>query len=123
MTTKRTPIRRSSKTRISDEALKIFRQMQRVECTCGPRYLRENVSRPEVGFICNPGKTWAYPPKCRGCQRWEALHDKLAEALKWQPETWQITCIPSPNGGWWDDTAVALQHELEAALAERGEPV
>jgi hypothetical protein len=99
MVTKRTPIRPRTKTRISDEALRIFREMQDIECTCGPR--------PKC------------PPECRGCKRWDALHDQLAEALKWQPETWQITCIPYPGGGWWDDTAVALQRELEAALAER----
>jgi hypothetical protein len=118
MSTKRTPLRPASKTRISDEALKIFRRMQRIRCTCGPPQLREYISRPEIGYY-GTGKYLEYPPKCRGCKRWKALHDQLAEALKWQPETWQVACVPSPNGGRWDDVAVKLQRELEAALAER----
>jgi hypothetical protein len=96
--------------------------MQRIRCTCGPPE-RKNLNRPEIGQFVSPGEIWTCPPKCRGCQRWEGLHDQLAEALKWQPETWQITCIPTPRGGWWDDVAVALQRDLEAALAEGGRPV
>jgi hypothetical protein len=100
MVTKRTPLRRRTKTRISDAALRIFREMQDIECTCGP--VRK------------------HPPECHGCKRWDALHEQLVEALRWNLETWQATCIPSPDGGGWhDDLAVQLQCDLEAALAER----
>jgi hypothetical protein len=119
MATKRVPIHRATRPRISDEAVDIFRQMQCIRCTCGPPRLRKVVSRPEIGQFVSPGEVWEDPPECHGCKQWDALHDRLAEALRWTPETWQVYCIPPPRGGWHGDLEVKLQSELEAALAER----
>jgi hypothetical protein len=98
MGTKRRPINRPARPRISDEALAIFSKMRRIECTCRSGSLGD----------------------CRGCKRWEALHEQLADALRWQPETWQIWCIPGLNRDWRDELAEVLESELEAALAARG---
>jgi hypothetical protein len=77
--------------------------------------------RPEIGYSAiRVIYIWEYPPECRGCKRWKALHKQLVDALQFKLSPWQVTCIPPPGGPNDDEWAVALQLELEQASSSAG---
>ena len=74
MTTRRHPIRPTSKLRIMPEAIAAFRQMEsaRVRCTCPP------VDTRRAG-------------RCKACDEWWTAHAVLHDALGLPP--WLFPCI------------------------------
>jgi hypothetical protein len=110
MSTKRIPIHRPIRAQIPLEALNLFREMKNVGCACPP--------------IDWKGRYWERQ-ECPGCERWRALHSRLAQLLPGiRPWHWpviqspRVQC-PYPAGsnaaGQWR-TAQARWRELEAAL-------
>jgi hypothetical protein len=64
MSTKRIPIHRPIRAQIPLEALDLFREMKNVGCACPP--------------IDSKGWYWERQ-ECHGCERWWALHSRLAQ--------------------------------------------
>ena len=73
MSTKRTPLVRLVRHEITDEAVRLFRAMERVECTCLPRDWQ--------------GEYWKHV-QCEGCVKWWQLHSKLHDELRLPPHYW-----------------------------------
>ena len=115
MTTRRTPLRRDMKRRLTPEAIDAFRRMEalRAACTC-------------------PARDWDGKPSehrsCASCEEWWDVHKVLHDALGRQPHEWP--CIEHPDAvcpypagsfaaGQWrrDERAVALYRELKEAAA------
>jgi hypothetical protein len=113
MSTKRTPIRRDTRMRLTPEALAAFRTMRTLaaRCTCQP--------------LDWSGEFWRRR-RCNACDGWWAAHNVLHRALALKPWEWPAvqdpneTC-PYPAGSYaaarWrlDERAVALWQQLEAA--------
>jgi hypothetical protein len=102
MTTKRVPINRPARGRITPAALDLFSEMQSLECTCKVRW-------PAKGY-----------DRCPGCKRWWNLHSEFFDSLVPHPKPWQFPCVLNIRGEG-DEDAARLTAELEAALAERRE--
>ena len=100
MTTKRTPIKRPHRPKITPKAITIFRSMQQLVCTCPP---------PTAGGV---------PTECPGCAEWLRLHNVLHRELNLRP--WQFPCIAVPGTEGATADQIALYRELEAAA--RGAP-
>jgi hypothetical protein len=111
MATIRTPINRPNAQRLSAEAVRLFRAMQDIECTC-----------EEIDW---KGKYWDHS-ECAGCDEWWRLHSLLHKelgAMLWEWPCIQhpdaVTCFPegSPAAKAWkpDRKAQARWLELEAA--------
>jgi hypothetical protein len=116
MTTKRTPIYRPLRRQITAEAVRLFRLMKRIECSCSSRDWK--------------GEYWRHTP-CEGCERWWRLHSSLHRELCLPPHHWpaienpEATC-PYPDGceaarRWTpNERARGVYRELETAdRAER----
>ena len=81
MSTKRIPIHRPIRAQIPLEALDLFREMKNVGCACLP--------------INWEGRYWERQG-CPGCERWWALHSRLAQILPGiRPWHWPV--IQSPR--------------------------
>jgi hypothetical protein len=80
MGTKRVPINRPARMEITNEAIRLFEAMDRIECTCVPRDW--------------DGEYWTHMP-CPGCDRWWKLHSKLHRELGCKP--WEWPCIQHPD--------------------------
>jgi hypothetical protein len=76
MPTKRTPIARQHNAPVTETAIKLFIQMQRLRCTCDP----------EKRF-----------DECPGCERWKALEEHLGRELGCRP--WEYPAIQDPRAG------------------------
>src|SRR5262245_44749719 len=76
MPTKRTPIARSHNAPVTETAIKIFMQMQRLRCTC------------------DPNKRFG---TCPACERWKILEQHLSHEL--QCRVWEYPCIQDPRAG------------------------
>jgi hypothetical protein len=113
MATKRTPIRRAAKVRITPEAIAAFEAMRaaRARCTCSP-----------IDWL---GDFWRRRP-CDACEVWWRAHKVLHSALALRPWEWPAIQDPEepcpyPAGsyaaGRWrlDERAVALWQQLEEA--------
>jgi hypothetical protein len=77
MVTKRTPIARAVKSKISPAAIDAFRKMQKLElqCTCPP--------------IDWAGKHWERPGRpCRACKERSNAHHLLWKELRLPPHHW-----------------------------------
>src|SRR5262245_25775226 len=74
--TRRTPIRRQHEPPVSETAIKIFMQMQRLVCTCTPDKPFED---------------------CPGCKEWSDLHSHLHRELG--AKVWEWPCIENPAWG------------------------
>jgi hypothetical protein len=96
MPTKRTPISRPARGRITPEVLDLFAKMQTLSC-----------KRPPARYECG----------CADCREWERLHRELWDALGGQ-KPWHRSCVVTPCGIW-DESSKRMTAELEAALAER----
>jgi hypothetical protein len=105
MTTKRTAIARPRRGHLVPEALDIFDEMKKLECSCG---------------VGSNGMN-----QCPGCQRWWSLHSRLAGLLPGtRPWHWPVIENPDecacPKGHLRpNEQGQARWRELEAALAER----
>jgi hypothetical protein len=76
MVTKRTPIARQMATpQITREALRIWRQMSRLRCRCGP--------------YPDPTKWWGRE-QCASCAKWWSLHSALAHEIPHKPWHWPL---------------------------------
>jgi hypothetical protein len=90
--TKRTPIRRPLRLQISAEAVRLFNEMERVECTCAPRDW--------------DGEHWEHVP-CAGCERWWVLNSELCYALALPPGHWPAYANPRAESPYPPDHANA----------------
>jgi hypothetical protein len=98
--TKRVPIGRVIKRRLSAENLDLFAQLRKLECTCDPEQ-----------------KYWE--ERCPGCvQHWD-LYRVFWRTLVPRPKPWEHPCILDIRGNG-DDDAEALTRALEDALEARG---
>ena len=122
MATKRTPINREQRRRITPEAIEAFRRIKKVEgaCTCPPR---------DWG-----GEYWKHEPSCDACSEWSAAESVLSKELALRPWEWPAVLHPDaqcpfPAGSYaaerWhrekDEDAIARYREMEEALARLGE--
>ena len=84
MTTKRRPLRRDLKRRITPEAIDAFRRMEalRAACTCAPRDWA--------------GEYWKHR-QCASCEEWWAVHNVLHGGLGLKP--WEWPAIEHPEAG------------------------
>jgi hypothetical protein len=102
--------------------VRLFRQMERLECTC-----------PERDWS---GEYWKHTP-CAGCERWWELHSLLHDALSLRPFDWPAIESPdarnpypagSPAAVQWEPGReaqaryVALKAASAASKLERGKP-
>ena len=113
MSTKRRPISRPLRPRITPLAIETFRAMEETVCRCRrPRWKPDGPGQFSTG-----GGSWVQN-ECSGCREWWRLHSILHGELGCRP--WEFPCIEYPH---WKDAnpdRVALYRELEAAA--RGDP-
>jgi hypothetical protein len=86
MPTKRTPTGRLPKSRITPEAIDLFRRMRKLKCTCAPRDWA--------------GEYWRHET-CPGCKEYGRLSAQLESELKlapWESITNPRAQIPYPAG-------------------------
>src|SRR3954470_6284501 len=113
MPTKRTPLRRDLKRKITPEAIDAFRHMEalRTACTCEPRDWA--------------GEHWKHRC-CATCDEWWRVHSVLHNELGLRPWEWPAVehpdaASPYPAGSYasehWkpDERGRALYRELDAA--------
>jgi hypothetical protein len=100
MSTKRTPIKRPLRPRITAQAISTFRAMNKTVCTCPPPSVTEGVA----GGV---------QPRCHGCEEWFRLHSILHRELGCRP--WEYPCVQHPDTEGAKADAVARWRELEAA--------
>ena len=117
MGTKRTPIGRPPRARISRQAIALFREMEAIVCTCLPRDWNEYWKHEE----------------CAGCKRWWELHSDLHDELELKPWQWPAYRNPADDTNWWpvgspmwerwvpDEEGRAQWRLLEAASRELAE--
>jgi hypothetical protein len=114
MGTKRVPLRRELKRRITPEVLDVFATMENIECTC-----------PDDGVET---------PLCKDCEIWNDANTVLRGLLKLRPWWWPTVDFPDEENPyppftvaaqrWRDDRAkhperVQLYRDLRRALDER----
>ena len=115
MATKRTPLRRDLKRRLSPEAIEAFKRMEalRAACTCEP--------------VDWDGEYWKHRP-CAPCEAWWLVHNVLHAELGCKPHEWPCiehpdSVTPYPEGSYaarhWkpDERGRALYRELAEAAA------
>jgi hypothetical protein len=116
MSTKRVPISRSPKGRISDAALTAFERLQALEllCSCPPRNGHDEY--------------WKFEP-CAACDGWWDEHNILHREIGAKPWEWPCVQSPAVQNPWpegsymdskWEPNVEAQERyrQLEAALAE-----
>jgi hypothetical protein len=94
--TKRVPINRPARGRLSPAALDAFRRMRRLKCSCSSE------------------TAWIYGRQCDGCKTWKHLHWTLHRELKLRP--WDFYGVVDIHGHG-NEAERARTRELEAALA------
>lgn len=103
MSTKRTPIGRPPKRRITAKAVELFRQMEETECSC------ERINWN--------GDYWDHE-RCAGCERWSQLHGELHRELRAAPWQWPVYEGPDVECNYTPQPeAVKLYGELKRAAA------
>jgi hypothetical protein len=80
LSTKRTPLRRWPQPQISDEAVRLFKRMQRLACTCTPIDWAAEYWKGEL---------------CAGCKEWWALNSNLCDELALPP--WHFPAYEDPR--------------------------
>lgn len=83
MTTKRTPLARAAKDKITPEMVDLFKRMRRLEygCTCPP--------------INWNGKYWEHSNgECASCTKWWKLHSLLWRSMNLHPGDWPAIANP-----------------------------
>jgi hypothetical protein len=112
MVTKRTPIARGERPKLTDAAIEAYREMKilATRCTCPPR---QDPNSP----------TWKYHPPCAACEEYDRLEMQIHRELKCRP--WEIPCFRSdpPDddepGAMWERLAYARYVALEKAITRR----
>ena len=110
MTTKRTPLARRQRPRVTEAAVEAYRRMKQLalECTCPP---------PEAPT----SPSWKYQPPCAACEEYDRLDAILHAELRARP--WEIPCFQSepPDAdapsAHWERLAYQRYLALERAIA------